>query len=87
MAGVSDFFVDLVHYLPYLGVADLHLILCAVYHTSDSQSTGVRREAVSLTPRWSQRRLPLEFMDGLSYTTIIEIAEPLARRRGSALDR
>jgi hypothetical protein len=26
-------------------------------------------------------------MDGLSYTTIIEIAEPLARRRGSALDR
>ena len=41
----------------------------------------------SLTPRWSQRRLPLEFMDGLSYTTIIEPAEPLARRRGSALDR
>jgi len=37
--------------------------------------------------RWSQRRLPLEFMDGLSYTTIIELAEPLARRRGSALDR
>jgi hypothetical protein len=24
---------------------------------------------------------------GLSYTTIIEFAEPLARRRGSALDR
>jgi len=40
-----------------------------------------------ITPRWSQRRLPLEFMDGLSYTTIIEFAEPLARRRGSALDR
>jgi len=51
-----------------------------------------------LTPRWSQRRLPLppslssyggtsEFMDGLSYTTIIELAEPPARRRGSALDR
>jgi hypothetical protein len=40
-----------------------------------------------LTPRWSQRRLPLEFMDGLSYTTIIEFAEPLARRRGSALER
>jgi len=40
-----------------------------------------------LTPRWSQRRPPLEFMDGLSYTTVIEIAEPLARRRGSALDR
>jgi hypothetical protein len=37
--------------------------------------------------RWSQRRLPLEFMAGLSYTTIIELAEPLARRRGSALDR
>ena len=28
-----------------------------------------------------QQRLPLEFMDGLSYTTIIELAEPLARRR------
>jgi len=40
-----------------------------------------------LTLRWSQRRLRLEFMDGLSYTTIIEFAEPLARRRGSALDR
>jgi hypothetical protein len=40
-----------------------------------------------LTPRWSQRRLPIEFMDGMSYTTVIEIAEPLARRRGSALDR
>ena len=40
-----------------------------------------------LTPRWSQRRLPLEFMDGLSYTTIIEFAEPLTGRRGSALDR
>jgi hypothetical protein len=26
-------------------------------------------------------------MDGLGYTTIIEPAEPLARRRGSALDR
>ena len=34
-----------------------------------------------------ERRLPLEFMDALSYTTIIEPAEPLARRRGSALDR
>jgi hypothetical protein len=40
-----------------------------------------------LTPRWSQRRLPLEFMDGLDYTTVIELAEPFARRRGSALDR
>jgi hypothetical protein len=40
-----------------------------------------------LTPRWSQRRLSLEFMDGLSYTTIIEFAEPPAGRRGSALDR
>jgi hypothetical protein len=38
-----------------------------------------------LTPRWSQRRLRLEFMNGLSYTTITEIAESLARRRGSAL--
>ena len=40
-----------------------------------------------LTPRWSQRLLPLEFMDGLGYTMIIELAEPLARRRSSALDR
>ena len=43
--------------------------------------------APSLTPRWSRRRLRLEFMDGLSYTTVIEIAESLAGRRGSALDR
>ena len=40
-----------------------------------------------LTPRWSQRRLPLEFMNGLGYTTIIKFAEQPARRRGSALDR
>jgi hypothetical protein len=40
-----------------------------------------------LTPRWSQRRLPLEFMDGLSHTTLFDIAKSLARRRGSALDR
>lgn len=38
-------------------------------------------------PRWSQRQLLLEFMDDLSYTTIIEPAEPLARRRGSAYGR
>jgi hypothetical protein len=31
--------------------------------------------------------LPIEFMDDFGYTTIIEFAEPLARRRGSALDR
>ena len=43
--------------------------------------------AIGLTPRWSQRRLPLELMDGLSYTTIIEPAEPLVSRRGSALGR
>ena len=42
-----------------------------------------RRVAVCrLTPRWSQRRLRLELMDGLSYTTIIEPVEPFARRRG-----
>jgi hypothetical protein len=35
---------------------------------------------------YSQRRLPLEFMDGLGYTTVIEPAEPLARRRGSGLE-
>jgi len=49
----------------------------------------LRLEQVSfcLTPCWSQRRLRLEFMDGLSYTTVIELAESLAGRRGSALDR
>ena len=47
----------------------------------------IQTQTGGLTPRWSQRRLPLEFMDGLGYTTIIEPAEPLACRRGSALDR
>ena len=41
----------------------------------------------TMTPRWSQRRLPLELMNGLGYTTIVEFEEPLARRRGSALER
>jgi hypothetical protein len=35
---------------------------------------------------WNQCRLPLEFMDGSGYTTMIELAGPLARRCGSALD-
>ncbi len=49
----------------------------------------LRLEQVSfcLTPCWSQRRLRLEFMDGLSYTTVIELAESLAGRRGSAFVR
>jgi len=34
-----------------------------------------------------QKALLLEFMDDLSYTTIIEPAESPASRRGSALDR
>ena len=71
----------------------------AVRRTShDGISQAARRSLASvprcphfvrrgLTTRWSQRRLPLEFMDGFSYKTIIELAEPLARRRGSALDR
>jgi hypothetical protein len=46
------------------------------------QSIGVR-----LTQRRSQRRLRLEFMDGLRYTTVVESAEPLAGRRGSAFGR
>jgi len=45
--------------------------------------TNRRDAATALEPT----PLPLEFMNGLSYTTIIEPAEPLARRRGSALDR
>jgi hypothetical protein len=49
---------------------------------------GYFLEAFSrLTPRWSQRRLLLKFMDGLNYTTIIELRELAASRRGSALDR
>ena len=40
-----------------------------------------------LTQRRSQRRLRLEFMDGLSHTMVIELADPLAGRRGSAFDR
>ena len=47
---------------------------------------------IRLTQRWSQQSLQmatmlLEFMNGLSYTTIIELAEPLAGRRGSVLSR
>ena len=42
---------------------------------------------IGLTPRWSQRRLPLEFMDGFDITLIFELREPAARRPGSALDR
>jgi len=41
-----------------------------------------RKMSFHTASRWSQRRLRLEFMDGLSYTTIIEFAEPFARRRG-----
>ena len=43
--------------------------------------------AIRLTPHWSQSRLPLEFMDGLGYTRIIELAKPVAGQLGSALDR
>jgi len=64
-----------------------YLAFSASCQAHEVRSSQCRHEAVGLTPRWSQRRLPLEFMDGLSYTTIIELAEPLARRRGSALDR
>jgi len=41
-----------------------------------------------LASRWGgQRRLSLVFIDGLSYTTIIELAEPAAGGRGTVLDR
>jgi hypothetical protein len=36
-----------------------------------------------LTPRWSQRPLPLEFMNEVGHIKIIEPAEPLACQRGS----
>ena len=57
---------------------------------SERLITNQEQESVrldGLTLRWSQRRLPSEFMNGLGYTTSIEFAEPLAGRRGSALDR
>ena len=62
------------------------LQMCQAGDTENLQQESVTLRC-GLTPRWSQRRLRLEFMDGLSYTTIIELTEPLARRRGSALDR
>src|SRR5208282_2087672 len=66
----------------------LHQSLCLHFTTQRiTYMTPYSRYPKRLTPRWSQRRLPLEFMDGLSYTTVIEFAEPPARRRGSALDR
>ena len=67
-------------------VLSCELFSAAPRFSADAEA-GVFLIVVCLTPRWSQRRLPLEFMDGLSYTTIIEPAEPLAGRRGSALDR
>jgi len=42
---------------------------------------------MSQTPRWSQRRLPLEFMNDFGFTLIFELRELAAGRRGSALDR
>jgi hypothetical protein len=45
------------------------------------------KDDYNLTPRWSQRRLPLEFMDGLDFTTIIKHAEPLVGRLGSVFGR
>jgi len=79
VAVVGDIFRYL-HFLEYRST-DLFDVV------SPDAKKAVRCKSCRLTPRWSQRRLPLEFMDSLSYTTIIEPAEPLARRRGSALDR
>ena len=67
----------------YFGCGSIRSMDCIRDAASDYSALSVS----GLTPRWSQRRLPLEFMDSLSYTTIIEFAESLARRRGSALDR
>lgn len=39
------------------------------------------RDKTPPIPRWRQRSLRLELMNGLSKTTIIELAEPLASRR------
>ena len=66
----------------FSGLADFGSYLTWSYRVEKKAA-----QACGLKARWSQRRLPLEFMDGLNYTTIIEPAEPLARRRGSALGR
>jgi hypothetical protein len=82
---------DASHLLVFVGLVgscSVVLFRCLLVLAVDFGEEDFRAyERCSLTPRWSQRRLPLEFMDGLSYTTIIKLAEPLARRRGSALDR
>jgi len=75
------------------GVLVLHTLVNPSWHL-----TPINREQAADQPRMLSG-LPLEFMDGLSYTTIIEPAEPLApssvaellrrtgRRRGSGLER
>jgi hypothetical protein len=45
------------------------------------------RLASSLTPRWSQRALPLEFMDDLVFILVFEFWKLAHNARGSALDR
>ena len=51
-----------------------------------SESTGLT-DSCAKRMGHLQQPICLEFMDVLDYTTVIEFAEPLARRRGSALDR
>ena len=69
-------------------VADKHRdFIRAQAAALEKKVAELEAENATLKKRVGQRRLPLEFMDGLGYTTIIEFAEPPARRRGSALDR
>jgi hypothetical protein len=65
----------------------IHQALCGVCAWHRPVRWRHDRIVAVASPRWSQRRLPIDYMDGLSYTIIVEPAEPLARRRGSALDR
>ena len=51
---------------------------------------SIRRTATSnrrLTPRWSQRALPLEFADDFGFIKIPCHPKPAHDARGSALDR
>jgi hypothetical protein len=58
-----------------------------VWRTASSDLSHWQLESTPPNTALEPTPLPLEFMDGLSYKTIIEPAEPLAGRRDSALGR
>ena len=49
----------------------------------DTPNTALEQRRLPLPPSLGSYDGTSEFMDDLSYTTIVEIAEPVARRRGS----